>query len=61
MIELKGPAAGLSINHELSTINFCREVIRLLDCKSGVIKHVSEATNWSVTSTSHHFSGKAKG
>src|SRR6266446_10835008 len=32
-----------------------REVIRLLDCKSGVNKYVSEATNWSVTSTSHHF------
>src|SRR5439155_17230980 len=32
-----------------------REVIRLLDCKSGVIKYVSEATNWSITSTSHHF------
>jgi hypothetical protein len=29
------------------------EVIRLLDCKSSVKKHVSEATNWSVTSTSH--------
>src|SRR5882672_1016872 len=31
------------------------EVIRLPDCKSGVMKYVSEATNWSVTSTSHHF------
>src|SRR5438046_8245525 len=31
-----------------------REVFRLLDCKSGVNKYVSEATNWSVTSTSHH-------
>ena len=32
-----------------------REVFRLLDCKSGVKKYVSEATNRSVTSTSHHF------
>src|SRR5206468_8297018 len=32
-----------------------REVIRLLDCKSGVTKYVSEATNWSITSTSHYF------
>jgi len=30
-----------------------REVIRLPDCKSGVFKYVSEATNWSITSTSH--------
>jgi hypothetical protein len=28
------------------------EVFRLLDCKSGVTKYVSEATNWSITSTS---------
>ena len=32
-----------------------REVIRPLDCRSSVTKYVSEATNWSVTSTSHHF------
>src|ERR1019366_2757526 len=30
-----------------------REVIRLPDCKSGVTKYVSEATNWSITSISH--------
>jgi hypothetical protein len=32
-----------------------REAIRPSDCKSDVIKHASEATNWSVTSASHHF------
>ena len=30
-------------------------MIRLLDCKSGVAKYVSEATNWSITSISQHF------
>ena len=35
--------------------NYFREVIRLPDCKSGVRKTKSEVTNWSVTSTSHHF------
>ena len=35
--------------------DFYREVIRLPACKSGVIKYVSEETNWSITSTSHHF------
>jgi len=34
-------------------------MIRLLDCKSGVFKHVSEATNWSVTSISHQFECRA--
>jgi len=38
-----------------------REVIRLPDCKSGVIKYVSEATSWSVTSTSHQPSPPAAG
>ena len=35
-------------------------MFRRPDCKSGVTKHVSEATNWSITSTSHHFGSVAQ-
>ena len=38
-----------------SLLIFFREVIRLPACKSGVAKQNRKRTNWSITSTSHHF------
>src|SRR5207247_2233739 len=48
------PITSASVGATPPPLPIFREVIRLPDCKSGVFKHVSEATNWSVTSTSHH-------
>jgi hypothetical protein len=51
----RNPKSETRNKFEIRNSNFLWEAIRLLDCKSSVIKYVSEETNWSVTSASHHF------